>query len=138
MNNKNHMNESYYKTPIYTTPDMDYDTPMTMPQDMTQNTGMSPVPATPMNMVADTAEPETLANPIYTPAYLRRNIGKVIRVEFLIGDNMTDRVGRLVEVGASYIVLEVAAQFTHIMCDLYSIKFVTILEGIAARQLYIQ
>ena len=31
--------------------------------------------------------PETLKNPIYTPAFLREQIGKLMRVEFLIGTN---------------------------------------------------
>ena len=48
--------------------------------------------------------PETLKNPIYTPAFLREQIGKVMRVEFLIGtNNLVDRIGVLEDVGASYI-----------------------------------
>ena len=31
--------------------------------------------------------PEILTNPIYTPAFLREQIGKLMRVEFLIGTN---------------------------------------------------
>lgn len=40
--------------------------------------------------------PETLKNPIYTPAFLREQIGKLMRVEFLIGtNNLVDRIGVL-------------------------------------------
>ena len=38
--------------------------------------------------------PEILTNPIYTPAFLREQIGKLMRVEFLIGtNNLVDRIG---------------------------------------------
>ena len=50
--------------------------------------------------------PEILTNNIYTPAFLREQIGKLMRVEFLVGtNNLTDRIGVLEDVGASYILL---------------------------------
>ncbi len=51
-----------------------------------------------------------------------------MRVEFLIGTSgaLVDRVGTLVEVGASYIVLRPLFANDLVMCDLYSIKFATI------------
>ena len=58
------------------------------------------------NVNIDQNSPEILTNPIYTPAFLREQIGKLMRVEFLIGTNtMTDRIGILEDVGASYILL---------------------------------
>ena len=43
--------------------------------------------------------PEILTNPIYTPAFLREQIGRLMRVEFLIGtNNLTDRIGILEEI----------------------------------------
>lgn len=72
--------------------------------------------------------PETITNPIYTPSFLRTQIGKIMRIEFLIGDNVTDRVGRLVAVGASYILLQAIDPGSTIMCDIYSIKFATIVD----------
>ena len=70
--------------------------------------------------------PETLTNPIYTPAFLRQQIGKLMRVEFLIGTtNLTDRIGILEEVGASYILLRSFENDSLVYCDLYSIKFIT-------------
>lgn len=71
-------------------------------------------------------EPETLTNTIYTPAFLREQIGKLMRVEFLVGTYMlTDRIGVLEEVGASYIILRSFESDSIMYCDMYSIKFIT-------------
>lgn len=71
--------------------------------------------------------PEILTNPIYTPAFLRQQIGKLMRVEFLIGtNNLTDRIGILEDVGASYILLRSVESDNLIYCDIYAIKFITI------------
>ena len=73
--------------------------------------------------------PEIMTNNIYTPAFLRENIGKLVRVEFLIGtDDLIDRVGILEEVGASYILLRSIESSNLLYCDIYSIKFVVIAE----------
>ena len=79
------------------------------------------------NVQIDSNSPEILTNNIYTPAFLRENIGKLMRVEFLIGTNtLTDRIGILEDVGASYILLR-SLQSTEITyADIYSIKFITI------------
>lgn len=71
--------------------------------------------------------PEILTNNIYTPAFLREQIGKLMRVEFLVGtNNLTDRIGVLEDVGASYILLRSVESNNLVYCDIYSIKFVTI------------
>ena len=71
--------------------------------------------------------PETLKNPIYTPAFLREQIGKLMRVEFLIGtNNLVDRIGVLEDVGASYILLRSFENDSLVYCDIYAIKFITI------------
>ena len=71
--------------------------------------------------------PEILTNTIYTPAFLRQQIGRLMRVEFLIGtNNMTDRIGILEDVVASYILLLSFENDCLIYCDIYSIKFITI------------
>ena len=71
--------------------------------------------------------PEVLTNNIYTPAFLREHLGKLMRVEFLIGtDNLVDRVGILQDVGVSYILLRSIESGNLLYCDLYSIKFVAI------------
>lgn len=79
------------------------------------------------NVTIDQNSPEVLTNSIYTPAFLREQIGKLMRVEFLIGtNNLTDRVGVLEDVGASYILLRSIESNNLVFCDIYSIKFVTI------------
>lgn len=79
--------------------------------------------------------PEVLTNPIYTPGFLRTQIGKLMRIEFLIGtNNMVDRVGFLEEVGTSYILLRSFEGDTMIYADLYAIKFITISIGYNSMQ----
>ena len=71
--------------------------------------------------------PEILTNPIYTPAFLREHIGRLMQVEFLIGtNNMVDRVGFLEDVGASYILLRSFEGDSLVYADIYAIKFITI------------
>ena len=79
------------------------------------------------NVVTNANSPEILTNNIYTPAFLREQIGKLMRVEFLIGtNNLTDRVGILEDVGASYILLRSIESDNLVYCDIYAIKFITI------------
>ena len=86
-----------------------------------QNTQLNNNTTTPSNM------PETLTNSIYTPAFLRNYIGKLLKVEFLIGTcTLQDRIGILLDVGASYIVLRSVQDNNLLYCDIFSIKFVTI------------
>ena len=66
-------------------------------------------------------------NELYTPEFLRQHIGRLVRVEFLIGtNNLTDRIGFLEDVGASYILLRSIESDNIIYCDIYAIKFITI------------
>lgn len=75
----------------------------------------------------DNNTPEILKNPIYTPAFLRGQIGKLMRIEFLIGtNNMVDKIGILEDVGASYVLLRSFENDSLVYCDIYSIKFITI------------
>lgn len=79
------------------------------------------------NITIDKNSPEILTNPIYTPAFLREQIGKLMRVEFLIGtNNLVDRIGILEDVGASYILLRSFENDSLVYCDIYAIKFITI------------
>ncbi len=92
-----------------------------MPNDNNQNAQLNNNTTSPSNM------PETLTNSIYTPGFLRNYIGKLVKVEFLIGtNNLQDRIGVLLEVGASYIVLRSVQDNNLLYCDIFSIKFVTI------------
>lgn len=98
-------------------------------------TTMAPADSAQM-MGSSSQMPETLTNSIYTPGYLRTQLGKWMRVEFLFGNNTTDRVGRLVEVGASYIILQSLEANSKMLCDIYSIRFVTIINNAQTAALY--
>ena len=75
--------------------------------------------------------PETLKNTVYTPAFLRKHIGKLVKVEFLIGTSyLEDRTGILLEVGASYIVLRSVQDNNLLYCDIFSIKFYSLFNFI--------
>ncbi len=99
-------------------------------QTMAAGTVGMPMPAAgmPLPPPAATETPSTVQSPYYTAGFLRNFIGCNMRVEFLIGTSgaLVDRIGVLMEVGASYIVLQPFQTDDLLMCDLYSIKFVTI------------
>ncbi len=64
----------------------------------------------------------------YIPNYLESNIGRNVRAEFIIGTSQyADKTGILKEVGINYFVLHDVNSRTDFMCDLYSVKFVTML-----------
>ncbi len=104
--------------------------PSSVPSQGVQGAGTVPVlPGSPGQ-----PSPVTLESSLFTPGFLRTQIGKLMRVEFLIGTNgLTDRTGTLIAVGASYILLRLVAGDINggntMMCDIYSIKFVTIVEN---------
>ncbi|NLV35384.1 MAG: hypothetical protein GXY17_01750 [Clostridiaceae bacterium] len=93
--------------------------------------GSAAVPTGPMQGVVANHTPQvpvTVENPLFTPGFLRTQIGRRLRVEFLIGTNLlTDRTGTLLGVGASYILLRPIDSDDIMMCDIYSIKFATII-----------
>ena len=63
----------------------------------------------------------------YTQGYLKTIIGQRVKIFFLIGTNIIqDRDGILTDVGISYVVLRELETNYLILCDIYSIKFVTI------------
>jgi hypothetical protein len=98
--------------------------PITTPSTPTQVHGVMPT----STAYSGNQVPSTVENTFFTPGFLRTQIGQRMRVEFLIGTNMlTDRTGTLVAVGASYIVLKLIDADDLMMCDIYSIKFVTII-----------
>lgn len=71
--------------------------------------------------------PATVQSTLFTPGFLKTQIGKRMRVEFLIGTNLlTDRTGTLTGVGASYILIRPIDSNDTMLCDIYSIKFVSI------------
>ena len=61
---------------------------------------------------------------------LQENVGKYVIVEFLIGSNsLTSRQGLLYYVGAQFLVLLDEFESRYVVCDIFSVKFVTFLEA---------
>ncbi len=93
--------------------------------------GISSIPqnnmlATAPNGNTVSLRPETMTNTDFLPAYLKQFIGRWVRCEFFIGDTVEQRVGVLHDVGASYIIIDVIEPQTLIVCDIFSLRFVTI------------
>lgn len=107
--------------------------PMQMTPPMTGTMGATQVPAGEGTGGPDfEMEPgaPVQQNRNYIQGYLRTQIGKSMRLEFLIGTNiLTDRVGTLVEVGIDHVTLVPFNSQDIIVADLYSIKFVEIFGG---------
>ncbi len=83
----------------------------------------------PVGFAGGAPTPTTIESIEYTPGFLRTQIGKKVRVEFLIGTGtLVDRSGTLVGVGTSYILLRPLESDDIMLCDMYSIKFVTIYQ----------
>lgn len=74
--------------------------------------------------------PPIVDNPLYNQGWLSTQLGKYIKIEFLIGTNMwIDREGILKEVGISFIVIQETGTNDMVMCDIYSIKFVRVFKN---------
>lgn len=88
--------------------------------------GTSLAPAMP---ITDTTQPMpvTAESAQYLNGFLRTQIGQRVRVSFLIGTNsFLDKSGKLLDVGANYIILQEAMTDDLLVCDFYTIKFITI------------
>lgn len=63
----------------------------------------------------------------YLNGFLRTQIGNRVKVEFLVGTNTyLEKSGKLMAVGANFIVLQEAMTDDLLVCDFFNIKFVTI------------
>lgn len=70
--------------------------------------------------------PVTVESLQYMNGFMRTQIGRKVTVEFLIGTNtLTDKTGTLLAVGANYILINEVESDDILLCDFYSIKFVT-------------
>ncbi|MDR3207495.1 MAG: hypothetical protein LBT60_04095 [Oscillospiraceae bacterium] len=72
--------------------------------------------------------PLPIASPLYGPGFLRGQIGRVIRVETLDGGALHSRIGRLIQVGADFLLLR-CLDGNLLMCTLPATRFVTIVPG---------
>lgn len=118
----------YQTPPTPSTMGMPSQIPGMMPQTTTgmtgQPSGPSPVPG---ETFVEAPGSPVFSDTRYMQGYLRTLIGRFVRVEFLIGtQQLRDREGTLLEVGISYIVMREAETDDNVMCDLFSIKFVTV------------
>lgn len=85
---------------------------------------MRPGPILPPDMEFEEGPPTT-TDIGYIPAYLKTQIGKRVKIEFLIGTNLLiDREGTLEDVGINYVIIKEAETDDLVLGDLYSIKFV--------------
>lgn len=89
------------------------------------STGLIPM-VVPSDIGGSLASP-TMESTQYIPGFLKTQIGKRVRIEFLIGTNapLVDRTGTLLGVGASYILIRPTDSDDLELCDLFAIKFVT-------------
>jgi len=114
------------------------------PTTMSPATPMSPytssaIPATPVSPYMPGASTPSIYPPMqqgpppvmdvdYIPGFLASMIGKNVKAEFIVGSSQyVEKTGKLVRVGVNFFVLQDINSRTNIMCDLYSVRFVTIL-----------
>ena len=64
----------------------------------------------------------------YMPAFLNTMVGKLVRVESLIGGCLESRIGILLNVGADYIVLKLYRGCSTMICEASSIKYITVIH----------
>lgn len=69
-----------------------------------------------------------LSGGMFFQGYLKNHVGKLVRVESLIGGCLDTRVGILFDVGANYIVLKLNRSSCSMMIETSSIKYVTIIH----------
>ena len=98
---------------------------------MPVQTAPAPAPTTPMPSSGEDLStvqgPPPAAEEGFIPYYLASNIGRTVRAEFIVGTSQyVDKAGVIKEVGINYFVLHDTNARADIMCDLYSVKFVTI------------
>ena len=72
--------------------------------------------------------PDECVNPIYMTGFLRREIGKNIRVSLLSEGNKIEVTGEFAGMGVDYILLNMRDK-TSVLCDLKSIKSIAILDA---------
>ena len=82
----------------------------------------------PVTQPAAALLPQNLSDGSFMPGYLRNHIGKLIRVESLIGGSLERRTGTLMQVGADFIVIKLCETCASLVCEAGSIKYITIIH----------
>lgn len=81
------------------------------------------------DVIMDLSQPQALTTESvqYLNGFLRTQIGNRVKVEFLVGTNTyLEKSGKLLAVGANFIVLQESMTDDLLVCDFFNIKFVTI------------
>ena len=72
--------------------------------------------------------PETLTNPVFLPAFLKNHIGKLVKIESLVGECLQAKIGTLLQVGADFVVIKLNQNCSSMVIEGRSIKFITIIH----------
>ncbi len=75
-----------------------------------------------------TKAPSCIENSMFFQGYLKNHIGKLVKVESLLGNCLETRMGVLFEVGANYIVLKLHRSPCSMMIEASAIKYITIIH----------
>ena len=71
---------------------------------------------------------DMMNNDAFLPSFLGKNIGRWMKVEHYLGNNIETHIGRLFKVGIDFLVLQLNAERpTTVVCNLKDIKFITII-----------
>jgi len=98
--------------------------------------GQAPMPMTPSmpplfspgDFTRPMPLPENLCcgHPMFSPGFLMQQLSKTIRLEMQVGSSLVERTGRLLAVGANYILLQ--HESSQIMCETSMIRFITVMD----------
>ena len=72
--------------------------------------------------------PRVLSSPVFSGGYLRQNIGKLLKVESLIGSTLDCRVGILLDVGADFIAIKISKNCCSLIIPTAAIKYITVIH----------
>ncbi len=72
--------------------------------------------------------PQMLTNPVFSSGYLRKNQGKLLKVDSLIGNMLDTKIGILLDVGADYIAIKLGKSSCSLLIPTNSIKYITIIH----------
>lgn len=60
--------------------------------------------------------------------YLKTQIGKLVRIESLIGDRLERRIGTLIRVGNGFAVIKLYGMCGTMICEMSSVKYITVIH----------
>lgn len=121
------LRDKQYPQQFYANPSMPMQNDPEMPQP-SRNQQTQPPQVQPQESASAVENPQNLEE-VYLGSFLsvlRDNLGYYVVIEFLIGtSNLTEKEGILYAVGNNFVTLYEQETDRYIVCDLFSIKFVT-------------